>query len=119
MGADGAQVNATDAEQHTPLVVAAEEGHEAVVAVLLHANADVDTQGWVALQLAQSRGHSGVATLLMTEQWRRRFSDTPTLALFVGAASGQLSEVQTALAQGADFNACDGMMRTALAVASQ
>ena len=65
-------VDAADPHGTTPLAAAAEEGHEAVVAQLLAADANpslADGDGDTALGLAVANGHGGVAELLRAASW--------------------------------------------------
>ncbi|KAK7216377.1 hypothetical protein V2G26_004380 [Clonostachys chloroleuca] len=61
-------VNAKDRYQHTPLHLAAETGHEAVVRLLCEKGACTDAQddqGWIPLHTAASYGHEAIARLLL------------------------------------------------------
>lgn len=84
----GADIDAVDREQRTPLQSAAWQGHESVVWLLLKHGARVDqpcSQGATPLSIAAQEGHEAVAKLL--------------------------------LAAGADANRADGCGRTALKLA--
>ena len=66
---DGVDPDSKDTEYgRTPLSWAAENGHEAVVKLLLNSRADIDAEdnyGWTALQLAAFNLHEEVERLLM------------------------------------------------------
>lgn len=62
-----ADVNGRDENGNTPLIVAAQNGHDDVVATLLAAKADVrakNNQGQTALDLAVTGGHDECVRLL-------------------------------------------------------
>ena len=65
--ASGADVNTTDDDGVTALMIAAQNGHEVIVSALLSGGADVNAQftnGVTALTLAQEGGHSVIVELL-------------------------------------------------------
>lgn len=66
----GANLEASDLEGNTPLILAAMEGHLEVVEVLLNAGADLNQRtrsGWTALDWARKRNHWGIVELLKTK----------------------------------------------------
>ncbi|RYN99877.1 hypothetical protein AA0121_g13461, partial [Alternaria tenuissima] len=68
LAADSALVNSKDKDDKTPLFIAAEQGNQAVMEVLLEMNGDVDAQSGRhgnALYVASARGHKEIATLLL------------------------------------------------------
>jgi len=68
-------INYQDADGATPLLYAAENGHESVTKQLLAASCNVDLQdknGRTAMQVAEVEGHAGIATLIRTTSRRRR-----------------------------------------------
>ena len=63
----GADVAAKNVNGYTALLLAALQGHEGVVSILVEAGADLsckDTDGNTALDVAVERGHAGVARVL-------------------------------------------------------
>ena len=64
----GADVNKASTDNGvTPLLIAAEEGHEAIVRLLLDAGANFNTalnNGTTPLDIAQREGHTEIVTLL-------------------------------------------------------
>ena len=63
----GADVNAKNWDNRTPLVLAAKKGYTQVVKLLLNSGADVslkDQLGWVALDYAKENNHKEIVELL-------------------------------------------------------
>ena len=64
----GECVNSLDAEGNSPLICAAEEGHEDIVELLLRHGADVQARNVMnesALHVAAWNGHAGVVSALL------------------------------------------------------
>ena len=90
--AAGADVNAKDENEWTPLMWAATQGHAAVVRMLLEHDADIVHQGfiygstvpgWNALELAATHGHFGCAKILL-EHGAKDIDDALGQALWHG-----------------------------------
>jgi len=65
--AKGANIDAKDDFDRTPLMLSAFGGHDAIAALLIQAGADVRAKakyGQTALQFAVERGHGAIAALL-------------------------------------------------------
>jgi ankyrin repeat protein len=104
-------VNETDGS--FPLVLAAQNGHAAVVAALLKAGAEVNrvhqTNGSFPLLLAAQNGHADVATVLLKAgaQVNRINPITGSLPLIIAAQQGHAQVVTALLAAGAEVNRVD------------
>lgn len=64
----GAVVNAKDAEQDTPLLIAASEGHDDVCALLLRNGADINAvneTGWSSVEAALENSHHSTVRMLL------------------------------------------------------
>ena len=62
-----ANVEQADVEDTTSLMIAAQQGHEAVVTLLLDAKAVVqraDQNGITAISVAEEQGHQGIVAML-------------------------------------------------------
>ena len=110
----GALVNARDHRKRTPLHVAAEEGEEGVIAVLLEKKADVnvtDLDGNTPLDLAAKKQHKDAVDLILTHSFCPRKDDAVKQTLeramnpdgtvrddFVKDKIGELSPFRYALA---------------------
>jgi ankyrin repeat protein len=73
--AAGADVNAPDGDNMTPLMHASQNGHGAIVEALLRAKADVtetEREGKTALDLATAAGHSRIAATLLNASAKSR-----------------------------------------------
>ena len=120
--AAGTDVNAKRKNGATALMLASENGHEAVVAALLAAGADVNTKlpnGGMALMLASQNGHEAVVTALLKAgaDVNAKLPNGGT-ALLTASFEGHDAVVAALLMGGADVNAKDNNGRTALDIAS-
>ncbi len=103
----GLDVNATDEDETTALHVAAANGNEAVVRVLLMRGASLDkanTMGWTPLLLASRHGHINVLTLLL--QNNADLNARTKLgagALTLAAAGGHIQTCKLLVDAGADL----------------
>lgn len=125
----GHVVNAGDYDRRTAIHIAAAEGNEEVVAFLLSKRADSqakDRWGHTALDEATRGGHTKVVHLIQKEiptkirsaGFSRETSDMEQAAMLCsGAATGNLSQIQTLLDARASPSSADYDGRTALHVA--
>lgn len=120
----GANVNANqqDTEKNTPLHIAAMNGFQAVVEVLLANKADVNAQtrsGNTPLLLAAQGNNSKIVSLLLDHKadvnMQNNDGETP---LSIAADRGQLENVKLLLAAGANPNALNQDGRTPLSFAA-
>lgn len=119
----GVSPNARDAEQRPALLLAAMNGHGAVVELLLQYQAQVniaDSQRNTALSVAAGRGFVEIVEMLIRSRANVNFAngvgETP---LFIAAKNGQARVVEALLRGGADVNQADFTGRTPLAVAER
>ncbi|KAF2846472.1 hypothetical protein T440DRAFT_471752 [Plenodomus tracheiphilus IPT5] len=138
LAADSALVNSKDKDDKTPLFIAAEQGNQAVMEVLLEMNGDIDAQDGEygnALYAASARGHKEIAMLLLDKGANVNAQGGAMLLLDKGAnvnaqggeygnalyaaSAGGYKEIATLLLdKGADVNAQGGYFGNALQVAS-
>ena len=78
--ADGANINANDKDYTTPLMLAANGGHEEAVNALLESGADVNAWNddfYSALHFAAQIGHEGIVSALLEKGARVTMMDNP------------------------------------------
>lgn len=101
MGLAGVDLDASDRGGWTALMVAADEGHDGVVRILLEAKSDADRKAPdgrnTALRLAAAKGRTGVLALLLGKT--RRSTSTDTGALIAAAAGGHAEAVRLLVRQ--------------------
>ena len=89
LGIEGNDVDDTDKEGATAIILAAIGGHLAVVKLLIHLGADMNQQdrvsGWTALMQATFYGHQEVVTALL------RGGADPTVTAFNGCTALDLA----------------------------
>jgi ankyrin repeat protein len=120
----GVDVNASDKEGWTALLLAAEKGHPSVVRVLLDRGANINAKcvcpdwldgGWTALMIATKLGHDEIVQLLLdkgAEVNGKNFSGET--ALMAAAGRGASTTVTALLEKGAEVNAKTVKGETAL-----
>lgn len=100
------------------LYVAASQGHEGIVSLLLDSGADVSAQGpldMTALQIASARGHTTIIQLLLSNHEAEINQITPYgTALIAAAAWSHEGTVRWLLDHGANVNAQAGHYNNAL-----
>jgi hypothetical protein len=116
----GADVNATDNNGWTVLMVASDDGHIDLVRFLVEAGADVnatDNNGWTALMVASDDGHIDLVRFLVEAGADVNVTDnrgqTP---LMVASYNGHIDVVRFLVEAGADVNATNGRGQTPLMV---
>ncbi|KAF7712366.1 Nucleoside phosphorylase and ankyrin repeat domain-containing protein [Penicillium ucsense] len=93
---------------HSPLLIATEKGHEAVVQLLVSQGADLETtdnRGWTPLHLATHNGHRSLVSLLLTLganlEAETEHGWTP---LYIATGRGDQSLVSMLLKRGANIH---------------
>jgi ankyrin repeat protein len=122
LAADSALVNSKDKDDKTTLFIAAEQGNQAVMEVLLEMNGDVDAQSGRhgnALYVASARGHKEIATLLLDKGADANAQGGQYGNALQAASWNGHKEIATVLLdKGADVNAQGGADGNALYAAS-
>ena len=97
------QVNRPNANDETPLMLAALKRQEAVVKALMDRGGDVNRPGWTPLHYAATGGHSGIIRLLL-EQHAYIDAESPngTTPLMMAAHYGTPEATKLLLEEGAD-----------------
>ncbi|XP_069113972.1 ankyrin repeat and SAM domain-containing protein 6-like [Argopecten irradians] len=107
---EGQDVDSTDADETTPLQVAAANGHDHIVRLLLMRGAALDRRnvyGWTPLMQASRHGHANVVATLL----QQRQADTNAKnrlgasSLTLAARGGHLQVVRLLVDFGSDLNA--------------
>ena len=113
----GVNVNHSDTEGNTALIIASEAGHEEVVQTLLSAGADVNylNSGRIALMSASQNGHSEVVEILLNSNTDPNIQDdSGWTALMCACQNGHSEVVEILLKENADSNIKDENGWTAL-----
>lgn len=109
--------------KQTALSLAAEQGRDAMVSMLLDVGANLesqDSQGWTPLMHAVNNSHESIAKLLISTGARfNHISLQGDTALSLAAKRGSLSFTRLFVEMGADRNAQDASGYTALMYAAQ
>lgn len=120
---DGADVNVVDHKDCTPIFLAAQEGHSAVVQFLIQHNADLNIacdDGETALIRAAAEGHIKVVELLVQHGANMNLPNGyGTTALSIAVSEGHLAVVELLVQLGANINLADSTGATALFIAAQ
>lgn len=97
------QVNRPNANDETPLMLAALKRQETVVKTLIGRGADVNRPGWTPLHYAATGGHSGIIRLLLEEHaYIDAESPNGTTPLMMAAHYGTPEATKLLLEEGAD-----------------
>jgi ankyrin repeat protein len=119
--ADGASVEARDGDGRWAAMLAAQNGHEFALRLLIEAGAKVDAkddEGWTALLHAADNGHAGCLRALIALGRTRVQVVNGWTAPMLAAAAGDEACVRLLMAAGADFRAKDAMGRDASKMAA-
>ena len=96
-------VNALNANDESPLMLAAIKGQTEMVAALIKRDADVNKTGWTPLHYAASKGHLAIMNLLLENHaYIDAESPNGTTPLMMAAQYGTGPAVQLLLEAGAD-----------------
>ena len=119
----GVNVDCTNEQGSTALMVATERGHEPIVQTLISGGANVniqDSYGWTALMLASENGHFQVTKLLLNKQANvnHKANDGWT-ALMLASHYGHFQIAELLLNKEADVNVSNNKGFSTLMVASQ
>lgn len=98
-------VDARNAQEETPLMLACLKGHQEMVKLLLARDADVNKTGWTPLHYAATGGHTQIMQWLLDEHaYIDAESPNGTTPLMMAAQYGSAAAVQLLLDAGADAN---------------
>ena len=115
---NGADVNARNKEQSTPLLGAVAEGRMNIVELLVNKGADVSAKykrGRTALHDAAAYGHKGICEILIAEGVNiNEGSWDGTTSLHNAAQNGNKDVVEILIAEGANLNVRTNKNRTPL-----
>jgi ankyrin repeat protein len=99
------KVNVENAQNETPLMLAAFHNHLAVCEVLIEREADVNRKGWTPLHYAATKGNIAIMRLLLEENaYIDAESPNGTTPLMMAAYYGSPLSVKLLLEEGADPN---------------
>ncbi len=120
----GADVKATTRSGQTPLILAAQNGHDKIVELLLGSGADakaiISARGISALFMAAQNGHDKVVELLLGSGADAKTVNAKGISvLYVAAQNGHNKIVELLLGAGADTKAVNARGISALYVAAQ
>jgi ankyrin repeat protein/beta-lactamase regulating signal transducer with metallopeptidase domain len=121
--ASGANVNARDSMENTPLLLAIKMGRLSIVEMLISAGADVnakDAQGKVPLYLAKEKGYAELEKILIkaAQKQRKTREESSGLSIHKAARAGDQEKVKEFLDQRININVKDNDGRTPLHCAS-
>ena len=120
----GVEIDATDKDGNTALLIASKLGYDKVVEFLVESNADINVQdnlGWTSLMRAVNANHPKVVRLLLQHsrsQVESSGHSTGETALWLATSHGFLSIVKMLINHGANVNTQDKLKRTPLMVAA-
>ncbi|WP_153100307.1 ankyrin repeat domain-containing protein [Paraburkholderia hayleyella] len=111
---------AVDRADQNALMLAALNGDEALVQLLLSKGADVNKTGWTPLHYAAANGHDAIVKLLLARSAQvDALSPNGTTPLMMAARGGHMSTATLLLDSGANLNAKNQIGLTALDFAKQ